>query len=162
MFITIFTRDHHWSLSWATWFQTTPHTIFLMINLNIILPCKSKSCKFLTKILSASPSLSVHKAQMLQRQSKGWNDIRYNAVLVAESQLMFRRNMLHASSGSKNKPRKKPAWKEARRATLLTHSSKTFVNFQQTTYARSRTLHNHYSKNLKSYKGRSDLKPMLV
>jgi hypothetical protein len=33
----------------------------------------------------------------------------YNAVYSVESQLMFRRNIAPPSSGSKNKPSKKPA-----------------------------------------------------
>jgi len=33
-FITVFTRAHHWPLSWASWIKSTYHTFFSKINFN--------------------------------------------------------------------------------------------------------------------------------
>jgi hypothetical protein len=83
----------------------------------------------------------------------------YNAVYSVESQPMFRRNTSPPSSGSKNKPSKKPAWKQvasrAYSSTLKIEaicSSETSVYFQRTArhyIAQDSTLHNRSCENLK-------------
>jgi len=40
--ITLLARAYHWSLSWASWMQSTLNTMY-KINFNIILPCMPKS-----------------------------------------------------------------------------------------------------------------------
>jgi hypothetical protein len=86
----------------------------------------------------------------------------------------FRRNMSPPSSGSKNKPSKKPASEQvaSRTLTLVSYSaysstlemeatcfSETSAHFQRATrryIPEDRTLHNHRCKNLRSYGVRRD------
>jgi hypothetical protein len=43
-FIAVFTWAHHWSLSWARWFQSTPsHPVYLKIHSNVTLPPMPRS-----------------------------------------------------------------------------------------------------------------------
>jgi hypothetical protein len=80
-----------------------------------------------------------------------------------KSQPTFRRNISPPSSGSKNKPSKKPAWKLVASTTTLVScspysltlkmeaicSSETLVDFQQTTFhyiPEDNTLHNHAAR----------------
>jgi hypothetical protein len=74
----------------------------------------------------------------------------YNAVYFVGSQPTFRMNMSPSSSGSKNKPSKKPTWKQE--ASRVTCSSETSFHFQRTKrlyIPGDRTLLSHHSENLK-------------
>jgi hypothetical protein len=77
------------------------------------------------------PPLSHNFSLIMYYQN---DEIRIKQVLGynVESQPKFRRNISLPSSRSKNKPRKKPAWKQAA--------------------SRDITFHNHRCENLKSYK----------
>jgi hypothetical protein len=67
----------------------------------------------------------------------------YNAVWSVENQPTFRRDMSLLFSGSRNKPSKKPAWKEA--------ASRAKQRATWRYIPEARTLHNHRCENLKSY-----------
>jgi hypothetical protein len=66
----------------------------------------SNADKMITRVLSSgmrsSPTIYIYI-----------HLLGYNAMSSIESQLTFRRNTLSPFSGSKNKPSKKPAWKQA-------------------------------------------------
>jgi hypothetical protein len=68
----------------------------------------------------------------------------YNAVSSVESQLTFRRKISPPSSGSKNKPSKKPAWKKLPSRVAYQLLSRRYI-------PEGGTLHNHRCENLISY-----------
>jgi hypothetical protein len=94
-----------------------------------------------------------------------WDNVYRRVLSSGIYQPVFRRKRSPPSSGSKNKPSNKPAWKQAASRVLVsfrtysstlkmeaTCSSETSVDFQRSTpnYIRENiTLHNHRFENLK-------------